>query len=137
MKIEVDVPGLGDLLDKLAGEALVVRSDLAAELIAYQSRVSAEIVITLDGRPTCWVRLNWQGIPVGISWWGTNEDTSPWWDASANELYDAASKMVAVATEEKPKWQEAIAANGGDPLRDNGDGSFTCLVPLRQLGTKR
>jgi hypothetical protein len=99
MKIEVDVPGLSDLLDKLAGEALVVRSDLAAELIAYQSRVStedfAEIVITLTGLPTCWVRLNWHGIPVGISWWGTNEDTSPWWEATANELYDAASKMVA------------------------------------------
>lgn len=42
------------------------------------------------------------------------------------------------ATEEKPEWQTAIARNGGDPLVDNGDGSFTCLVPLRQLGvTKR
>jgi hypothetical protein len=101
MKIEVDVPGLDNLLNKLAIETSHPRGDLSAELIALRSRVStedfAEVVITLAGLPTCWVRLNWHGIPVGISWWGTNERTTVWWEATANELYDAASKMVAAA----------------------------------------
>jgi CRISPR/Cas system CMR subunit Cmr6 (Cas7 group RAMP superfamily) len=40
----------------------------------------------------------------------------------------------ALTTYGEPERQKAIDANGGDPLIDNGDGSFTCLLPLRQLG---
>jgi hypothetical protein len=82
----------GELLDKLAAAARVGRERVRLHLRKYEEDGGEEaakttFVVLLDEIPTAAVAVDWGGSIVSSSWFGTNQETTPEWDAAASAIW--------------------------------------------------